>query len=138
MVSGQFRIVEETFFFLIGIMIVSIVVYSLTTVESDLKNISITDHFLSISEQVINGIVKVSNFDNATIRLEIPKKICERFYVISFQNGNIIVYDYEDPSVNVTQKLFGIDKKKMLSGYVFSTAGHIIIKSTSNKIVIGR
>ncbi|MCD6381768.1 MAG: hypothetical protein J7L43_02205 [Candidatus Aenigmarchaeota archaeon] len=138
MAVGQFRIVEETLFFMIGIIIVSIVIYSFNTIEADLKNVSMEDQLRGVAEEVEDGIVKVVGFDNAYLKVEIPKKICERFYVVKLSGDNLIVYDYENPRMNVTEKIFGLGYMKSSDGYVYSTAGYIVINSSSNKITIGR
>ena len=135
---GQFKLVEETFLFLIGIVLISIILFSFRTAETRLESASINDQFSSIAEYVLNGIVKIAEFDNASIQLRIPKRISDKIYVISFEGDNLTVYDYENPSIKVSEELRGLEESKTFSGYVFSTAGYIIIKAENNKISIGR
>lgn len=135
---GQFRIVEEAFFFLIGIIIVSFILFTFTSIERELKASSIQDHFSSVLHHIANAIVKAAEQTNTTVYLSIPKKLCEKPYVIMLNGDTLIVYDYENPSVNVSQKLFNLGERSTLSGQVFSTAGFIKIKSYDDKIIISR
>ncbi len=137
MLKGQFRIVEESILFLIGILIVSMVIMSFQSVEKKLKDTSIHDHFLSVASYLENGIMKVSKYDNAEIRLKIPNKLSDRVYVVELRNG-VTIYDYLKPSTNVSESLFGMESKKSFSGYVFSSAGYLIIRSSDKNISVGR
>ena len=138
MLKGQFRIVEESILFLVGILIVSMVIMSFQSVEKKLKDTSIHDHFLSVASYLENGIMKVSKYDNAEIRLKIPNKLSDRVYVVELKNGSILIYDYLKPSTNISESLFGMGSKKSFSGYVFSSAGYLIIRSSNKNITVGR
>jgi len=138
--KGQYTIINEVLLFAIGIGITSLVFLSFHNIETSMEKTATDDQLVTLSNFVINGIVKVVESDeNTSLMLKLPKKISERTYKISAENDNLVVFDMNDPRVNATQELFNITADKNINIVdITSSAEYIIIKYTDNTVEISR
>lgn len=136
---GQYRVVREIILFAIGVAITSFVIVSFNNVETRARELAVTDNLAEVSSMLISGIVEVAQSNRSSfIVLEIPEKISGQIYRITVNNDDLKLALFNNPQINVTQKLFNMTKSYFITGDVISTARHVTIESSPPNIIIRR
>lgn len=139
MSKGQHTIVREVFLFAIGVAITSFIVLSFNNVKNTSTNLALEDQMTKVANTVAGSVIKLSQIkDNSTIKLSLPEKLSEEIYIIKMNENGIRVYIFENPSINITKKMFNITKSYVISGEVVSTGKFFEIVSENSNIWIRR
>jgi hypothetical protein len=137
--KGQYKIVYEVMLILIGIFITGYVISNFTNLQSAMTTITVKDNFNIIADQVMVGIVKVSNGESSLVRIEVPEKVSEFVYEISLTDGNLTVKSLNGPPINVTREIFNIGQVNRINqSRVVSSARTIEVVAEYGKIVLRR
>ncbi|MFC2142772.1 hypothetical protein ACFLQN_00025 [Candidatus Aenigmatarchaeota archaeon] len=138
--KGQHRIIREIFLFAIGVAITSFIVLSFNNVQYATNKLAMNDQMTSVSNLVTSGIIKATESEESIIRIEIPEKMSGETYIINIDgnDGEIIVSLFDDPSINLTKKIFNINQDYFMTGNVISTARFFEITREGNNIKIKR
>jgi len=92
-----------------------------------------------IASDIRNAIFKLyESGANSTIYLEIPEKLGDNVYVIKLIDDNITLFLYDNPKINVTEKIFNISQDNLISGEVASISKYIEITRSGSNIILRR
>lgn len=132
--KGQNIILGEVLLFAIGLVIANYVIVSFQKTESRTGEVTLKDNFQQIANAVSTAVVKASESANSSVRLFLPASITNRVYAISLKGGDVVVFDLNNPAINVTQKLFNITQENCISNNAFCAAGDAISSSRAVEI----
>jgi len=139
LMKGQYRVVREIILFAIGVAITSFVVISFQNVESNTKELATHDQLAEISTIVSSGIIKaIESGHNASIIVKIPEEVSDEVYRIRVQDDTLILSIFDNPQINVTQKLFNMTYAYFITGDVVSTSKYIRIEFNPPNVVLKR
>lgn len=137
--KGQYRIIVEIVLILMGILITSFVLSSFTTVQTSVKNISSSDGFSAVANNVLIGLMKASENNNTLVRVDVPEKIYDHIYEIRIQGDELSITSLVDENMGLTRKIFNITSpNRIIPSRVVSSAGTIEILNNDAGIVIRR
>jgi hypothetical protein len=141
--KGQYRLIFEVMLILVGILITSFVVSSFKTVEQSVTTVSVEDNFNAIANNIIIGLLKVSQNKNSVVQIMIPEKISDHVYKIKLENNELSILSLKDSKVNITRQIFNINQTNMISrvinSEIVSSAQIVeIINENNNNIKIRR
>ena len=143
---GQYRIVSEILLFAVGLAIASFVAVTFDDLQVSLANTAARDQMASVSNLISTSVIK-SMTENATIRLQIPERVSNEVYTISFERaaggacsiGNCVLrLRTLESGIATTQELFNISQSHIITGSVYSSARYVEIRSNRSTITIER
>ncbi len=137
--KGQYRIIKEVILFAIGVGIAVFVLFSFSKLEKDIEVVTMQNRMRVIASDIRNAIFKLyESGANSTIYLEIPEKLGDNVYVIKLIDDNITLFLYDNPKINVTEKIFNISQDNLISGEVASISKYIEITRSGSNIILRR
>jgi len=132
--KGQYLILGEILLFAFGLAIANYVIFSFQRTEGRTNEVALKDNFQLIANMLSTAVIKTSESANSSVRFFLPEKISGRTYAISFKSDSVIVFDLDNPEVNVIQKLFNITQGNCISDNAFCSSGDVV--STAKSIEV--
>ncbi|MBI3190995.1 hypothetical protein HYZ41_04815 [archaeon] len=125
--KGQYKIVLEVMFILVGIFITSYVVMTFGSLNKSIDVITVEDNFNAVANNVVVSVLKVAENDNSISRFTVPDKISSHVYkvVLDSENSRIYVISMKDSTVNVTRQIFNITSDRIVTSEVISSSVNI-------------
>ncbi len=137
--KGQHTILREVFLFAIGVAITSFIVLSFNNVQNTSRELAMHDQMLKVATTVAGTVVHLAQIEeNATIKIILPEKLSEEIYRIKLSDGVVHVSLFGDSAINVTKKIFNIEKTYVITGEVISTGRFFEVISEDKSIRIRR
>jgi hypothetical protein len=123
--KGQYLILAEILLFAFGLAMANYAISTFQGAQGRTSEIAAKDNFRLIANSVSTAVVKASENGNSSIRLFLPEEIAGREYAIALKEDSVIVFDLNDPAINVTQKLFNITQQNCNSDNAFCARGAV-------------
>lgn len=139
--KGQFKIVNELLIFAIGIGIAVVIIFIFQTVRDVTSNIAIKDQAEEVANLLSSYILKANQSGSYyEARIKLPEKIGGHNYYIKIKdkNGKAILAIVTSTGYSFSQELFNIDKNKIITETIPSSAEYIIISSNETNIFLNR
>ncbi|MCD6215988.1 MAG: hypothetical protein J7J92_02855 [Candidatus Aenigmarchaeota archaeon] len=139
--KGQIKIVNELLIFAIGMGIAVVIILIFQTVRDVTSQVAIKDQTEEVGNLISSYILK-ANQSNAyyEARLQIPEKIGGHKYYIDVKDkdGEAVLTLVSSSGYSFSQELFNIDKNKIITEKIASSAKYISISSDKNRIYLNR
>ncbi len=134
--KGQYGVVLEVMFILIGVMMTAYVITTFRTMQVAADATTINDNFNAAANNVLTGVVKVSSNNNSLVRIRVPDKISNHVYKILLdgQNNVLMLVSLSDRSINVTRQIFNISSDRIIKSEVVSSS--VIIEAVNEGDII--
>lgn len=103
--------------------------------ESSFNELTVKDQLTEIGEYISSNIIKLSEREEASIKIRIPTRAGNEFYIVYLSNTGLNLTSMD---TNITRHfdLYNINKSLELKGRVVSSSGNSMIYKTGNQIII--
>jgi hypothetical protein len=129
--KGQYRVLLEIIFILIGILITGYVLSTFDTLQNSVNKITIEDNFNVVANNALNALLKASASNYSLVRFAVPPTISGHTYKILVDpDGNsILVVSLKNININATRKIFNITSDRIVKSEAISSS--IVIEAVS-------
>ena len=135
--KGQYRVLLEIVFILLGILITGYVLSTFKTLQDKTNEATVEDNINAVADSALTALIKVYTTDNSIVRFNVPEKISEHTYKILLDgdNNRLVVISVKNRAINSTRQIFNIPANRINKSEVYSSS--VIIEAINQGGVIG-